>query len=525
MSLSAAQNKDVFLGKGRSAKVYRLAGKAGPVARKIFTGSRTANLIHTLFYGAPLDYQWCEPAIKAAFYRRKVLGHLLFYWFENTLGIADTLDWGIDPADQAYYLDTTYVDGHPATICTPFRCDEDREFIELQNKILPKLQQHLIEAGLIGTVWQAGKGQPCGFPNFLRTNTAGDLKWRWIDAESGVPAIASYHLPSLLGFYIPRAIKRGRILFDDLDIDEFRSYLKTHEGELRKKLGPSDYTNLISVAERLVSAHEEWQKQNRISRSQGYFLFKGRICADEYGYYSKHPFRWYFWLVMFFLKTTLPKYCRTFVEELPRFLRTINPWRWLRFFFKMFFINSFRIEVSNNFTSKGIRIWQNMGRIDQQQAEELQKALDTEQSNQYLADFGIHLAIKPLGYLFRLTLIPFLWQQGLLSAELAAILFLFCGMILRTSYSLMRCLESILQLKPPPLLALFFSPLPSVGTLAFPAQMIYSARAGHRLSQFIIYDSLSKTAEHIPIWGGRDTLWDHRLNRLAHWIIIGSQRK
>jgi hypothetical protein len=49
--------------------------------------------------------------------------------------------------------------------------------------------------------------------------------------------------------------------------------------------------------------------------------------------------------------------------------------------------------------------------------------------------------------------------------------------------------------------------------------MLHKARKNHLISQFIIYESCSAVAAHIPVWGGRDTLWDHRFNRLAHTIV------
>ncbi len=71
--------------------------------------------------------------------------------------------------------------------------------------------------------------------------------------------------------------------------------------------------------------------------------------------------------------------------------------------------------------------------------------------------------MKPLAYILRLTVIPFIWQQGLVSEEVAAFLFMFCGMLLRTTYTLMRSIENLILLKTPPLAALVISPIPSWG--------------------------------------------------------------
>lgn len=64
-------------------------------------------------------------------------------------------------------------------------------------------------------------------------------------------------------------------------------------------------------------------------------------------------------------------------------------------------------------------------------------------------------------------------------------------------------------------MALLVGALPVVGNFAFPLQILYSSTEGRdHLARFILYDGCARLGEHLPIWGGRDTLTEHRFNRL-----------
>ncbi|MFH0954320.1 MAG: hypothetical protein V1873_08320 [Verrucomicrobiota bacterium] len=516
----------VFIGSGRSARVFRLAGPGGAVARKVFLGSTAANLVHSAFYGAPLDYRWCEAAVRAAFFRRRVLSRLVPHWFGARLDVSDATGWGLDEQRAAYYLDTVFVDGHPSRVYSPFFSGAKTEVLDLQRNILPALQHRLIDAGFVGTVWQAGKGHPCAIPNFLCTDldpVAGRHRWSWIDLESGVPAIASCEPVSLFGYYIPQAIRRRRILFDDLDEGRLRAYLQAQEAALKEKLGAAEFDALRGDVENLVAAHAAWSGENRVSRSVKYFRFRGRISERQYDYYLKHPLRWYPKLFLLLARLFAPRLWQALRDGWPKFLRLVNPVRWIRFLFNLVFSRSFRVEISRKFVRYGIGQWREGKRLTAEQVSILEAELTEKEANQYLADFGVHLAMKPVGYLVRLTVVPVLWQVGLISPHAAAVLFVFCGMILRVTYSFCRCVEDLVLRHPPAWLAMAIACVPTLGTLGYPCQMIHSARRGHLISQFIIYESCSTIAEHIPIWGGRDTGWDHLFNRLAHGLIHMSE--
>ncbi len=512
----------VFLGRGRSAMVYKLNDGSDLLARKVFTGSSAANLVHLLFYGAPMDYSWCPAAIEAAYYRRKVLQPLLQFWFGGQLTIADSVWYGIDPEHRCYYLDTRFVAGRPARLYSPFLSNQRTEISHLKETVLPQLQGHLNAAGLIGTLWQAGKGQPCAFPNFLCTRlgqNGDDHCWTWVDTESGVPAIVSYHLPSLIKIYLPQALKRRRVLFDDLDADQFKAYLAQNRQALEESLGPAMCLELTDYGEKLMAAHSQWSRECRLSRSLKFCRFQGMIDDADYVFYRLHPFRWYRFLLGRLVCSLPLKAIQKLRQAWPNLSKWLNPMPCLLFLFGSLFSSAYRTRISRRYVQNCIQRWYDLRRLTEDQKLELERQLSQGDACNYLADFGVHLGLKPLGYLLRFTLVPLLWKLGLISLATSGILFVFMGNILRTGYALWRCIQCAARREPLPLTALMISMIPSLGSLAFPCQMLHTARKGHLVSQMIIYESFSSLAAKLPIWGGRDTGWDHLLNRLAHRLI------
>ncbi len=511
-----------LLGNGRSATVYRMVTGHGDTARKVFTGSTAAAIAHLIFYGAPLDYRWNQAAVESAYYRRKTLRLLLKHWFGNELSMADAYGWGSDKNEKALYLDTAYCPGQLARLYSPFYFGKDGEINQLRKEVLPKLQHHLREAGFVGTVWQAGYGQPCAFPNFLCIRPDDDrdgIKWVWIDAESGVPAIVSYDLPALFSFYIPQAFKRRRILFDDLNADQLRNYIQQNETSLKQSLVGEEWVELNGQINKLIAAQEKWAGETRFSRSLGFNFFTGVITEAEYSYYLQHRLKWAAFLLRY-LARKIPNKLYEKCAEYFRFLRSkIKLAEWVRMLVLGLVSPGCRLELCRKYARRSIGHWVRYQRITQAQQKILMAELHDHEKSLWLADFGVHLAIKPLGYLLRFTLVPLLVHYELISLSAAGVLFVFMGNMLRTAHTLLRSVECLIKRLPVPWIAIAITPIPSIGTLAFPCQMLHSARKGHLISQMIIYETCSVAAAAIPIWGGRDNGWEHRANQFAHRLI------
>jgi len=135
----------------------------------------------------------------------------------------------------------------------------------------------------------------------------------------------------------------------------------------------------------------------------------------------------------------------------------------------------------------------------------------------------VFLALKPFGYFVKLCIVPILLFYGLLSPEAVVFIFAFFSLSIRFLYALVRCLEDLILHGSFPYIAVLIAPIPTLGTLAYPCQMVHSARKGHTVSQFIMYEVFSAIAKKIPIWGGYNAEIEYSLNRLAYKMIKASE--
>ena len=518
---SSVNDLGEFLGNGRSAVVYKCRRDKMDVARKIFCGTDLTNLILTIFYGAPVDYQWSKPAISAAYHRRKVLKGLLKFWFGDEITIADSVSTGIHQATNEQYMDTEFIKGRVAALYTPFSKDSLIEFKELKYKIFPKLQRHLMDSGMDGTVWQAGYGQPCAIPNFLFSDKL--QKWIWIDAESGVPAIVSYNIKKLITYYIPKAFKFRRVMFDSLDCESFQKYLDTNKDAIKSSMSDEEFNTFENSCSSLIEASKEWQSLSRNERSRGYFLFTGKIDEEQNEYYKEHSILWMIFLIKSFMSRDFPKLVIHLGQKIKKYAVRLNPVKLLVFCAKSISSGEYRIETAHNHIERKIDKWLDKGRLTEDQAKTLHGELDDNSARKYLSDFGVFLLFKPLGYIIR-ALVAFMYAKGLIDEAITIFIMTFISIILRTTYSLYRCVEDIITSREVSWVALMISPLPMVGTLAHPCQMLHSARKGHSISQFIIYEILSSIASKIPIFGGHESEIEYQLNRVGFWLVRFSEK-
>jgi len=511
-----------FLGNGRSAVVYKCRRAGQDVARKIFCGTDLTNLILTIFYGSPVDYKWSEAAITTAYHRRKVLKGLLKFWFGDEITIADSVTTGVHKDTNEQYMDTEFIKGRVASLYNPFVEEKLTEFTDLKYTIFPKLQGELMKSGMDGTVWQAGYGQPCAIPNFLYSD---DLKkWIWIDAESGVPAIVSYNVRKLISYYIPKAFKFGRVMFDSLDCESFKKYIDQNRDAIKAALSDDQFIEFSKSCDGLIESSLAWQSTTRNERSRGYFLFAGKINEDQNEYYAKHSILWLLFLIRWFITNDFPKLFKHLIEKVGKYAKRLNPVKLLRFCFQSLTSSEYRIETAHNHIERKIETWHDKSRLTDEQAKTLHEELDDNSARKYLSDFGVFLLFKPLGYIIR-GVVAVMLTQGMVSNTTAVFVFSFISIILRTSYSLFRCIEDMIARKEISWVALLISPLPMVGTLAHPCQMLHSARKGHSISQFIIYEILSSISAKIPIFGGHESEIEYQLNRLGFSLVRFSEKK
>lgn len=517
---------DPLLGSGRSAYVFKSADERGrTTARKVFESDALTKAVQYLFLGAPNPYAWCEHAVQAAILRRRILAPLVSHWFGDRLRVSEgwSVDWNAE--HQAWQLHTEFVDGSPPTLHHPMNRRGAEEVNELRHEIMRPLQQRLIEAGFDGAVWQAGLGNPVALANFLKEELPdGRRRWAWIDLESGVPALFPAHLPSLWRFYLPRAFRYGRPLFDDVNSLRLEIWIDEQRADLVESLGAAAVEGLERDAAALAYHQESWRSMPRLMRSLRSQLAKGKITVAQLEHYGRSPLRWYAREARRAARG-LARRAWNKVAQAGRWLARV-PWRRVgRGLVTYLSSHRFRMRLAERFVEGRIAFWKARGQLLPDEAATLRGHLGREESSTYLADFGVHLAIKPLVKIIEYLVAPAMYAAGYIDEWTLGIIWMTGGAVGRTLYTGGRTIQNLLRGRELPTTALLVGLLPVVGNLAFPIQIVRSSHEQEDLlAQFLLYDGCSVIGRRLPIWGGADTLTEHVFNHLPDLIVRGREQ-
>lgn len=518
--------REDLLGAGRSAVVFRDQDREGrPVARKVFDSDGLTRAIQFLFLGAPNPYTWNRDAIESALLRRRIVAPLVRFWFGDRLRIARAYqqDWNEDA--RAFQLHTEFIAGCPPSLDHPFSRQGREQVDELVGEIMRPLQARLEECGFDGLVWQAGRGNPVAMANFLMEPGEGsERRWAWIDLESGVPALFPAQPLELLRFYLPRAFRFGRPLFDDVDIARLRGWLDEHGPALKEALGPEVVAELALDVERLDECQTAWKGQPRYRRSIEYARLKQRISAEQAAFFERHMLLWYGREGL----RLVPRLFKKAGSALARVGRWIGglDYRGAAVGIGRFLTSQkYRRRLAQGLMKHRIESWQRRGHLGQEDGERLGRQVTQRESCAYLTDFGVHMAIKPFIKSIEWLLFPTLFAAGLVSETTLIIMVASGGCAARTLYTLGRLIQQAVKGRERPWVALFVGAVPVLGNLAFPLQIAYSgAEKNDLLAQFMLYDAFTVFGRKIPIWGGRDTLTEHRFNRLPELVLPGRMK-
>jgi hypothetical protein len=503
------------LGRGRSGVVYYGRDEDGrELACKVFDSRSVTKLVQTIFLGSPNPYVWNEDAVRCALLRRSIATALCRSWFGERLTVADALGYGWNEEQRAFELRTRFTPARPLPLHHPLRTRGTGLIRGLTREVMRPLQQHLVDAGLDGLVWQAGKGNPVALNNFLHERVDGEDRWVWIDLESGVPALAALDPRALFGFYVPRSFRFGRPLFDDVDVDRLAAYLEEHAQELSGTLGAEALERLRDEAAELGRLQARWKSLRRHVRGIGYRHARGNITDDEAAWYRTRPVRWYAREGRRAVRGALRR-----LGALPGWVgRQLDriPWRRLPRSVGRFLISqTFRERLARSFVAHRIRAWETRGQLATPDARHLKSHLDSEESSAYLTDFGVHVAIKPFVKSIEYWVLPVLGGMGVVSGTTVAIGLLAGGAIARSLYTGGRLIQSVRRGRERPWVALGVGVIPVVGNFAYPIQILWSStKREDDLARFILYDGFARVGRNVPIWGGKDTLTEHVFNRL-----------
>jgi hypothetical protein len=513
--LGAGRSGEVFLepAEGAGDEPGEAAAEA-PLAVKVFGGDPLATAVHVVLSGAPNPYSWDEDAVRAAEARRVVVALLARAWFGDRLVVSRSVGVRWDDGARAWALETEYVDGAPVRLLHPLR-DADAGQRALRRDVMTPLQERLREAGLDGLVWQAGLGNPVASSNFLQLD---DGRFALIDLESGVPALFPADPRALARFYLPRAVAHGHALFDDADLPRLRRYLEA-DAELPRALGEQGMRELRAAVDALELHQRRWRDRGRVERGVTAQLVRGQIDGERAEHYLRHPWR--------FRAREVARGGGAAARAAARVPGRLDRWLfglgWAqlpRGAWRFVTSQEHRTGIAQGHVERRIDAWEDRGQLSADDAARLRAELADEASSAYLSDFGAHLGLKATFQLLELTLLSLLVAVGVVPLWLFAAVVAADGLLYRTAYTLYRSARELAARRAPPWVALLVGLAPLLGSLAFPAQVVWSAKEREELvMRFVVTDLLTRLGAAVPIWGGEDTLTEHALNRLGHRLV------
>lgn len=524
MNDSTSENKQ-FVGQGRSAKVYLDHDNSGrPLAQKVFTGESLSKFVLFILTGSANPYTWCEAAMDSAVARRHILTHLVHFWFGKKLRLPRVGNSGWNEQHMAYELKSELIDGRHAPLRSPIDGDEPDYIHDLRHRIMLPLQEYLIHSGFDGLVWQAGLGNPVASNNFMLENTDSErLHWVWIDLESGVPALFAMNPLATINYYLPKSLHHRRWLFDDVDILKLRNYLDDHQDGIIQSLGQGALKDINKNVDDLEHNQNKWKLIQRHQRGITYALSRKQISEQQADWYNTRPIRW-------FIRQIAMGIARG-IDSVPKLITQL--WSWMvdfplkrlmsRFWH---YIKSIRYRwgIARWYVRGKLNAWHKRRLLKDEHVSLIQHQLKHDDASAYLADFSVHLGIKPLVKIMVWGIFPALWALGLVSGSFTAVVIVAGGAIGRTIYTTWRMMQAFSQNQSLPWVALVVGVIPVMGNMAYPIQLLFSSLDHNGwLARFIVFDIATSIGRRIPIWGGADTLTEHMFNRsadrLVKWLI------
>lgn len=493
------------LGRGRSGVVFLSRDESGrKVARKVFGSNGLTKAVQYAFLGAPNPYLWSEPAIRTAVLRRSILAELVEFWFGAKLRVARAYDYAWNAEFRAFEMPCELIEGCHVALHHPYTAPDHAELKDVIRNVMKPLQKRLAEAGCDGLVWQAGRGNPVALNNFMcegRDDCDG-YRWAWIDLESGVPALIPINPLDLLVFYLPKSLLLRRPLFDDVDVDKLRRYVGAQRERLEEKLGDDRVSRLETDIDALAERQREWKSLPRHRRSISYRFAKGSISQEQAERYAKHPWRWYGRESVRAMRSmtmlVVSGACRLVAA-----LAGFNLGRALKGCWNAVRSQEYRERLARDYVATRLAHWRGRGQLSEGDAALLRGHLDSDEGSTSLADFGIHLAVKPLVKVTQLWIMPALWVAGAVDDVFLGFFLVAGGSIVRTLYTLARLIQSARLGHEKPWVALLVGAFPVIGNFAYPTQMFATGTHEHReVAGFILYDTFAGFGRWLPIFFG-----------------------
>ena len=319
--------------------VVMLDKEAG-TATKIFNPPAVIRLIYWLAFQAKFPYDANPAALEAAKYRRQIAGYLTQFRFGKNL-VAPIVN-----------LDT--IGGRPAIVSRLIE-GEEAPNDEAAQEFLTEVSLLFASAGL--PIWQLNPRNPHAHTNIIRKPNGDQFV---VDFESAVatPIPARGQMRS--------AVKRGSLpIFDDVDFDRLRAFVKVHEDDMLHALGPEHFAKFHAAINEGEACTLAWQGAE--------LRLASRMIRITYAILN--------WKALF--------------------VRTKST------------VSDADVKAEA-FLARGLDTWVEEGRITAERAQELKTELKTDEAHAAMTHLGAHLAITAL---FRFpfgSIVRPLWTIGFL---------------------------------------------------------------------------------------------------------------
>ena len=510
------------LGAGRSGQVFEeILPDGRSLACKVFLPDRASSLVNRVLTGAVNPYRWNAHAVECAVLRRRILAPLVQLWFQGALRLPETHGARWDEDHRAFELRAERVQGRHTQLQHSLGGGDADEVGDLVRGIMRPLQKHLAESGFDGLLWQAGKGNPVAAANYMRDLSSGPARWVWIDAESGVPALVPMAFWTLGTTYLPLCVKHRCWLFDDVDSARLERYIERRGDELTEQLGEDGYRELRVRTTELGAAQERWRALKRHERGVQSHLAAGKLPAEDGARFMRSALLWNGHL-MARAAASLPRRAKGLAAAAWSRISLLGSLRGLATYGRFFLSRSRRQRWASHHVRRRILDWRKRGMLSPEGAAAVKASMTSDEAAEYVADFGVHLAIKPAVKVLTWGSLPLLALSGAADHWMLVGLIAISGALGRTAYTAGRVLQAMLAGRQAPWIALGMGALPVVGNAAFPTQLLAATRGGDgRVARFLVHDILTGIGRRLPIWGGADTLLEHGFNRVALALCAG----
>lgn len=514
------------LGAGRSGQVFEEVTPDGrSLACKVFLPDGASSLVNQVLTGAVNPYRWDRNAVECAVLRRRILAPLVQCWFDGELRLPETEGSRWVPEHAAFELRAERVKGRHTQLRHTLGGGDSNEASELVRRFMRPLQHYLAESGFDGLLWQAGKGNPVAAANYMRDLSGGSARWVWIDAESGVPALFPMAAWTLVTTYLPLCLKHRRWLFDDVDVERLQQYIDRNAAELEAQIGAPAFAALCADASALGDAQWQWRALKRHERGIESHLATGKLSSEAARYFRARPLGWAAHVVRRAVRS-LPRRVASGLRTALGRVSVKGGLRALSSCGALLVSRTRRRRWASHHVRRRILDWRRRGMLSPDTAGAVRASMASDAASEYVADFGVHLAIKPAVKALTWLALPLLALAGVADHWTLVGLLAFSGAIGRTAYTGTRSVQALLSGRSVPWVALGVGLLPVIGNAAFPLQLLAATRGqGGLVARFLVHDLLSGIGRRLPIWGGADTLVEHGFNDVAGWLCSGGSRE